>query len=411
MATNWARNVVFGARELRTPATLSELQKLVSSSDKVGVLGAGHSFNGLADTTGVLVSLQSMPRRLRIAPGRKTVHVDAGMRLSELATRLHHAGLGLHTMPSLPHITIAGACSTATHGSGDAVPTLASAVRTLTMVSTEGDLITYRRGERDFNGAVVSLGALGVITELELDVVPTFDVEQYVFEGVSWTSLCDNVKQILASAYSVSMFLDGHGANSIWTKQRVGDPTVDLTWAGAHASVQQRHPVAGMPANNCTEQGGAPGPWNERLPHFKAEFTPSVGTELQSEYLVDRRSAASALRSVAEIAPRIGPLLHSMEVRSVKEDDFWLSPCFGRPSIALHFTWVRDAERVGSAVDLVEDCLSVYGARPHWAKLFGVTADRIERLYSRHDSFCRLRREVDPQAKFGNDMIDRYLPI
>jgi xylitol oxidase len=411
VTTNWAQNVIFGARELRAPETVDELQNLVSRNDKVRVLGAGHSFNRIADTTGLLVSLERMPRVFRVDQSASSVHVGAGMRLAELATRLHRAGLGLHTLPSLPHITTAGACLTATHGSGDAVTTLSSAVRSLKMVSSEGDLVTYRRGEWGFDGAVVSLGALGIVTELELDVLPTFDVEQYVYQELDWSGLVGNVENILASAYSVSVFVTWGGSNTIWAKRRVRDPAVDLAWTGAHPATSPRHPAAGMSARNCTVQGGVPGPWHQRLPHFRPEFTPSIGVELQSEYLVPRQRAASALRSLAEIAPSFAPLLHSTEIRSVEEDSFWLSPCFRRPSIAMHFTWIPDMDRVRSALLAVENRLSVHGARPHWAKLFRTSSEDIGRLYSHRDRFCQLRREADPKGKFGNDMIDSLLPI
>lgn len=411
MVVNWAQNVVFHARKLCRPESIEQLQSLVSHTDKIRALGAGHSFNRIADTSGTLVSLEKLPHVFWISPDRSSVHVAAGMHLTELAARLHNAGLGLHTLPSLAHITVAGACLTATHGSGNTVGPLSDAVRSLKMVGPDGKLITYHRGDQNFEGVVVSLGALGVVTELELDVLPTFDVEQYVYERLGWSSLVENVEAILESAYRVSIFATWCGSSAVWAKRRVGDPPVDLTWTGARHAGEPRHPVITMNAGNCTIQGGIPGPWHKRLPHFRAGFTPSIGAELQSEYLLPRRYAASALQALADVASILTPLLHSTEIRSVAADPYWLSPCFDRATVAIHFTWIPDNDRVQSAIATVEDQLSTFSARPHWAKLFRASPSALTRTYSYLRDFCQLRHATDPTAKFHNELIDRIVAL
>lgn len=180
--TNWAGNVSFGARRFHRPSSVTELRRLVAGSDRVRALGTAHSFNRIADTSGDLVSVAGLPERLEIDPGRRTVTVGAGMRYGELATRLYASGWALHNLGSLPHISVAGACATGTHGSGEHNGGLATAVTSVELVTADGELVTVSRiGDgADFPGMVVGLGALGIVTALTLTVEPTYDLRQYV---------------------------------------------------------------------------------------------------------------------------------------------------------------------------------------------------------------------------------------
>ncbi|GLZ28487.1 putative xylitol oxidase [Lentzea sp. NBRC 105346] len=392
MKTNWAGNVAYSATRFASPTSLSELHAVVNESAQVHVVGAGHSFSRVADTPGTLASLEAMPREFRVGD---TVHVSAGMRLAELATRLHAAGLALPTMPSLPHITVAGAVATATHGSGDAHGSLASSVRSFTLLS----------GRIAEPGAVVSLGALGVVTSVELEAVPAFEVEQHVWETVPWEVLLGHLDEIFASAYSVSAFVSWPAGARLWVKRRVSDPPAELGWTGAVRATSPRHPVPGQPADSCTQQLGVPGPWHERLPHFRADFTPSVGDELQSEYFVPRTRAVAALRALSALGEEIMPLLLACELRTVAADEAWLSPAHATPSLAVHFTWRPDEPAVRALLPRVEEALD---PRPHWGKLF--TLNDLATRYDRWADFTALLREHDPDGKFRNAFIDHHFP-
>src|SRR5262249_21282007 len=145
--TNWAGNVAFSARRRHEPASVDELTGLVARLPRVRALGTGHSFSRVADTTGDLISLARMPAVLAIAPGRSQATVSAGTRYAELAPQLHQAGYALANLASLPHLSVAGACATGTHGSGDDNPGLAAAVAAIDLVTADGDVVTLRRGE------------------------------------------------------------------------------------------------------------------------------------------------------------------------------------------------------------------------------------------------------------------------
>jgi len=412
--TNWARNVTFGARRLEVPTSVEQLQDLVAHSNPVRALGSGHSFSDIADTSGVLVSLAGLPQRVEIDVEQSTATVSAGIRYTQLCPRLNSNGYALHNLGSLPHVSVAGSCATATHGSGDGNGNLATAVSAIELVTGDGSLRTLSpSADGDlFNGVVVGLGSLGIVTSLTLDVQPAFDVQQYVFEGLPFDVLVERTDEIFASGYSVSVFTDwwSSRADQVWVKRRTDDPRdPTATFFGARPADAARNPVPGMAADNCTEQMGVPGPWHERLPHFRPDFTPSSGDELQSEYLVPRQHAADALDALRRIGHRVAPVLQISELRTAASDALWMSPSYRHDVMGMHFTWVDDMDAVLPVVGLVEGALAPFDAAPHWGKLSTAPAEVVRALYPRLGDFRDLVRDLDPSRKFRNVFVDRYL--
>ncbi|MFK4145339.1 FAD-binding protein [Streptomyces sp. NPDC004065] len=406
--TNWAGNVAY-AGPVRRPDSPGALRALVADSARVRVLGSGHSFNRIADpgADGVLLSLDALPAEVDVDTAARTVRVGGGVRYAELARRVHAHGLALANMASLPHISVAGSVATGTHGSGVANGPLGSAVREVELVTADGSAVTLRRGEERFGGAVTSLGALGVVTALTLDLEPDFLVEQHLFTELPLDGL--DFEAVAGAAYSVSLFTDWRdpGFRQVWLKRRTDQPLSPFPWA-VPAKVAL-HPVPGMPAGNCTRQFGEPGPWHERLPHFRAEFTPSSGAELQSEYLLPRADALAALHAVAAIAGTVAPVLQTCEVRTVAADEQWLGPGYARDTVALHFTWVEDETAVLPVVRRLEAALDPFGPRPHWGKVFTVPPAVLRERYPRLADFRALARELDPAGKFTNDFVRELL--
>ena len=414
--TNWAGNVEFTPARFHEPTTVAELQALVAGADHVRALGTGHSFNAIAATPGDLVSLAHLPPVLDIDTTSRTVRVSGATRYGELGAALQRAGLALPNTGSLPHISVAGASATGTHGSGRSNPVLGGSVRSVTMVQADGRLVTVSRDSTaDFDGYVLALGRLGLVTELLLDVVPTFDVAQTVVIDVPDDALAAQLVDILGAAYSVSVFTAlVPDQNRVWLKDRVaaaGDrPHDDRRWGGRPAT-QPQHPIDGIDPASATEQLGVPGPWIARLPHFRLEFQPSAGDELQSEYLlpIDRAQVAwSALLEVGDIVR--SPLL-TCEIRSVAGDSMWLSPTQGVDSVAFHFTWRPDPTPVAAAIAAIEGQLAPYDARPHWGKVFAIPPDRLPALYPRLTDFRGLVTRHDPDGRFGNDLVDGWLQL
>ena len=406
--TNWAGNVSF-ASELQRPETIEELQELVAAAEKVRVLGTGHSFNRIADSTGALVSVQDLPKVVEV--GERGVTVSAGLRYGEVTAVLQAQGLALHNLGSLPHISVAGACSTGTHGSGDGNGPLADAVSAITFVDAGGELVTLTRDDPDFAGSVISLGALGVTVSMTLDVQPSFQISQVVYDGLPVERLGADLDAVMGSAYSVSAFTDWvDPAVMVWRKRReLSAPEPE--WLGATLADGPRHPIKVMPADYATQQGGVPGPWNERLPHFRLEFTPSNGDELQSEYFVPRERAAEAFDVLRALGNRFAPVIQVSEVRTIAADELWLSPSQGRDTVALHFTWIQDETAVRPVVAALEDRLAPLDARPHWGKVFAADAATFAERYPKVKDFIALAEKYDPTGKFRNEYLDTFLPL
>ncbi|MGW5662777.1 D-arabinono-1,4-lactone oxidase [Streptomyces sp. NPDC003758] len=407
--TNWAGNITYAAKELHRPHSLQALRSLVADSAAVRVLGSGHSFNEIAEpgADGVLLSLAALPAEVDVDTAARTVRVGGGVRYAELARVVHAHGLALHNMASLPHISVAGSVATGTHGSGVANGSLASAVREVELVTADGSTVRISRGEPRFDGAVTSLGALGVVTALTLDLEPSYEVEQHVFTELPLGGL--DYETVAATAYSVSLFTDWRapGFRQVWLKRRTDQPLPDFPWASP--ATEALHPVPGMPAVNCTGQFGVPGPWHERLPHFRADFIPSSGAELQSEYLLPRPYASAALHALDAIRATVAPVLQTCEVRTVAADAQWLSPAYGRDTVALHFTWVEDTATVLPVVRRVEEALDGLEARPHWGKVFTVPPQVLRERYPRLSDFTALAAELDPAGKFRNAFVREVL--
>jgi xylitol oxidase len=410
--TNWAGNYAYRAREIRSPRSIEELQELVAQSSAIRALGSRHSFNDLADTKGTLVSLAAMPTTVAVDPTRGIATVNAGANYGLVAGELERQGWALANLASLPHISIGGAVATGTHGSGLRNGSLADAVTAVDLVAADGELRRFARDrDPDFPGTVVALGALGIVTSVDLQIEPTYDVAQHVYEALPLATALDRFGEIMGAGYSVSMFTTWRKPliDQIWVKRRVDQPEPGESLFGALAAAVDRHPLAHMPAANTTPQRGVPGPWLARLPHFRLEFTPSAGDELQSEYLVPIRHAVPAIEAVARLADRVAPVLQVCELRTVRRDDLWLSPAYQEDAAALHFTWVADQPAVTALLPPLEAALEPYAARPHWGKVFTLDPERIRTRYDRLPDFVHLAERLDPRGAFRNDYLDRYL--
>jgi xylitol oxidase len=412
---NWSEHITFGATAIHHPATLDEVRALVAAASKVRAFGARHSFNAIADTTGDHLSLERLDRVVGIDPERRTVTVEGGIRYAELGPQLEAAGFALHNLASLPHVSVAGAVATATHGSGDRNGNLATAVSGLELVTAEGDVVTLSR-EKDgdaFLGAVVGLGALGIVTKLTLDLQPTFTVRQTIYDDLSEARLLEDFDGIVGGAYSVSLFTDWRDERirQTWVKRREGVDTMPEEGAdyfGATPAPRPRTLSETSAPSNVTEQHGVPGPWHERLPHFRPHVMPG-GNELQSEYFVPRQHAVAAIRALGTLRARIAPLVKLSEYRTMTADNLWMSMAYGRDTVGLHFTWKKDWDSVSQLLPAIEEQLAPFDARPHWGKLFTMDAARVQALYPKLADFRALVQRYDPQGKFRNAFLDRYV--
>lgn len=411
--TNWAGNLTYSTDNLHQPKTVSKAQKTIQTCDKLRALGTRHSFNTIADSTENQVNLDKFPQAMTIAEDGKTVTVDAGVSYGHLCLSLDSKGYALHNLASLPHISIAGACATATHGSGMEHGNLATAVAAMEFINADGDLVKLARHQdgKAFQGAVVHLGGIGLVTQLTLNLLPAFQMKQWVFQHLPMEQIQSHFENIMSAGYSVSLFTDwkGKDINQVWLKQEADAADPEKEFYGAQLAEQNLHPIAEISAENCTEQMGVIGPWYERLPHFRMNFTPSSGKELQSEFFVPRQHAVDALMAVSRLKEYIAPHLLISEIRAIDADDFWMSPCYQQPSVAIHFTWKQDWSNVKKVLPMIEKELAAYQVRPHWGKLFTLAPAKLQARYEKLSDFKELLKQYDPKGKFRNEFLTTNL--
>jgi xylitol oxidase len=413
---NWAGNLEYGTTKLYHAKSTTQVSDFVKKHSKFKVLGTRHCFNKIADSKDEFISLVQAEELIDISADGKTVTVNSGMKYGQLSPVLDKKGFALHNLASLPHISVAGACATATHGSGNKNGNLATAVSGMEMVTGTGEtiILTKEKDGEKFLAAVVNLGALGVVTKVMLDLQPTFEMNQYVYQNLPFSQLKDNFDAIESQGYSVSLFTNwqSRAIAEVWVKRKIDKgenykPEAELF--GAKLATKNLHPIPELSAENCTVQMGVPGPWYERMPHFKMGFTPSSGVELQSEYFVSRKNAVDAIMAVYKLADQVGPHLLTTEIRTIAADDLWMSPCYKQDSVAIHFTWKQDWPNVSKLLPVIERELEPFYPRPHWGKMFTMAPARLQSLYEKLPDFQKLIQEYDPQGKFRNGFLDMYV--
>ena len=413
-STNWAGNLTYGADSINHPSSVAEVQQLVAHHSQVKALGTRHSFNTIADSPGgALISLSKLPPEIEVDTSAMTVSVTGGTRYGALAAQLQSQGYALHNTGSLPHISVAGATATGTHGSGDRNKTLSTAVAAVDLVTSDGTLVTIDRTNPHLKALAVGLGAFGVITRLVLEIQPTYLVRQDVYRNAPWDTVLEAVDEVMASAYSVSLIGDFGSPviRELWQKTRVEEvgegqdppqPVPESLHGGTWYDDAEE-----PPGHSLTVRGGVPGPWSERLPHFRLDAPPSAGgDELQTEYFVDRRHAVDAIRTLRSLGERISTHLHATEIRTAAADDLWLSPAYERDCLCIGFTWRKHPTEVMALLPDIEAALAPYDPRPHWGKLFTLNSEDLARRFPRLPDFLELTRTYDPAGKFSNGLID-----
>jgi len=413
--TNWAGNLTYSTRNVFAPTSIDQIPEFVKAHKKVRALGTRHCFNAIADSKENLISTEALNKIISLDKKANTVTVEAGIKYGELCQYLHENGYALHNLASLPHISVAGACATATHGSGVDNGNLATGVSAIEMVKADGEIVRLSRTDGDsFNGAVVGLGALGIVTKITLDLLPTFQMQQVVYRNLPMSELAKNFEAIVSSGYSVSLFTDwrNKNVNEVWIKSRV-DPNKENSFPqefyGAKLADRNLHPIETQPAENCTDQVGVPGPWYDRMPHFKMGFKPSAGKELQAEYFVPFEHAYNAIMAVEELHTKISPHIFISEIRTVAADNLWMSPCYRKKCVAIHTTWKQETDMVNLLLPLVEEKLAPFKPVPHWGKLFTLKSKELQARVGKITDFKNLAKAYDPDGKFRNDFLERNL--
>ena len=412
---NWAGNLTYSTENVHFPTSVEAVVELVQKLSTLRALGSQHSFNKVADSKHNLMSLREMKKIVSLDKTAQTVTVEAGVRYGDICEYLHENGFALHNLASLPHISIAGACATSTHGSGLKNGALAVGIKAVEMVKADGNIIQLDREKdgEEFNGAVVGLGALGIVTKLTLDLQPTFQMEQLVYRNLPMNALEENFETIMSSGYSVSLFTtwENKNVNQVWIKSKIDNPAKvsGSDFFGAQIADRHMHPLDDHSAESCTDQMGIAGPWFERLPHFKMGFTPSSGEELQAEYFVPLENGYQAMVNIEKLNKQITPHLFVSEIRTISADNYWMSPFYKKPCVAIHFTFKPEWEAIQKLLPEIESALGPFHARPHWGKLFTMTPSVLQSRIDKLNDFKDLISEYDPKGKLRNEFIQHNL--
>ena len=412
--TNWAGNLTYSTGNLFTPKTITELQELIKKLKKIRGLGTTHCFNKIADSTQNQISSSAFNKVVSLDKINNTVTVEAGIKYGEFCKYLDDNGYALHNLASLPHISVAGACATSTHGSGIKNGSLATAVLAIEFVNGKGELVylTKEKDTDEFLGAVVNLGSLGIVTKLTLGLQPTFKMKQIVYQNLPMAELEKNFEAIMSAGYSVSLFTDWKNKNvsEVWIKSKSDDlKNIAPAFYGATLATKNLHPIEALDAINCTEQMGVEGPWYERMPHFKMGFTPSSGKELQSEFFIPFQNAYQGFMAIEKLNEKVSPHLMITEVRAIAADDLLMSPFYKKACVAFHFTWKQEVEEVNAVLPFIEEALAPYNARPHWGKIFTMKPSVLQSGIEKLNEFKLLMAKHDPEGKFRNEFIDLNL--
>lgn len=412
---NWAKNLTYSTSNVNYPTSLERVQEIVKKSKKLRGLGSQHSFNTIADSQHQQISSKELKELIAIDETAKTVTIDAGLRYGDFCEQLHVKGYGLHNLASLPHISVAGACSTSTHGSGVKNGSLATGIRAFELVKANGDVlqVSKDKDEELFNAAIVGLGGLGIITKMTMGLQPTYQMQQVVYQDMPMAALESNFETIMSSGYSVSLFTDwkNKNVNEVWIKSRVEEENIvtGKDYYGGILAERNLHPISTEPADNCTEQLGINGPWYERLPHFKMGFTPSSGDELQAEFFIPLENGYAGMAAIEQLHEKIAPHLFISEIRTIAADNFWMSPFYKKACVAIHFTFKPHWDAVHQLIPQIEKALDPFGVRPHWGKLFTLSPKVLQARIEKLADFKGLMQEFDPSGKFRNAFMDKHL--
>lgn len=408
-----------------TPASEAEVAALLREADRAGrrvrPIGSGHSWSDIALPDDVCVDLRRMRRVLAIDSAARTIRVEAGIRLEEITEALDAVGMAVPILGSIAKQTIAGAISTGTHGSSLRHGNLASLVTSMRLVTPAGDVLELGERHPLLPAARVSLGALGVITEVTLRVCPAFHLEEEL-EPMPWARVTRDLRAIAESAeYAKIWWLPSTRSAQVFRYRRtprrgldrpiarlVDERVVNQTLFELALRLAGRYPSI-TPRVNAVVAGSyfRPGQRVARSDRCFNLAMPPIHRE--TEYAVDLDQAAALLDDVDAAIQRDGLRVNfPCEVRFVRGDDAWMSPAYGRDTCQIGF-YQAESPDLARYFARVEELAAARGARPHWGKEFSMPGAAVRAAYPMASRFVALWRELDPRGTLSNRFLERIL--
>ena len=424
--SNWAGNVTDSAAVL-SPRTQDELVEMVHSSAAAGrrirPVGSGHSFTPIAQAGDTRLSLRHLSGIVAADRATGRVRVLAGTTLRVLNRALDLLGLAMPNLGDIDAQTLAGATSTGTHGTGATLPGLSAGIVGLRLVTPDGASRWVDESDPELFGAArVGLGALGVVTEIELACLPA-----YRLRAVERPDLLDAVLPRIQEHFDAHRHFELYwfpGTRRVQTKandlvaddvdeplapwrRRLDDELLSNTVFGAANRVLTAVPRAVLPFNAVAARALTERSYT--APSHEVFVTPRTVRFVESEYAVPREAVADVLTDlVAWVERHREPISFPVEVRVAAPDDMWLSTGYERANayVAVH-QYHRGDHRAYFAA--FEEIVAAHAGRPHWGKVHGLGAEQLADLYPRHGDFVALRDRLDPERVLTNDYLDRVL--
>lgn len=426
---NWGRSASVRPVRVERPRSPEGVQRAVKAAQAQGLtvkaVGAGHSFTGIAVAPGVLLELDDMQGLVSADAGSGLVTVLGGTRLHRMPGLLAPYGLAMQNLGDIDRQSIAGAIATGTHGTGKGFGGIATQVRGLTLVTAEGEFlrIDAERNADMLSGAVVGLGALGIVVEVTLQCVPAFLLHA-VDSRVPIDDALETLHERAADADHLEFYWHPHTDVALMKTQtrlpesaarhpipmlrRWVDETVLSNGVfGAYCAASRIAPAIIPPFNRLAVRLTGHAEYTDRshrvLVHDRAvRFR-------EMEYAIPADDVVPAVQAIRKLIDQRGWRIEfPIEVRFAAADDLWLSTAYGRDSayVAVHRYWRADPR---AYFDAVEQIMLDLGGRPHWGKLHSLDDEQLRARYPRFDDFLALRNRLDPGRLFGNRHLERVL--
>ncbi|KAI1700234.1 d-arabinono-1,4-lactone oxidase domain-containing protein [Ditylenchus destructor] len=356
---NWGNNFRFSTQNIQYPTSVEEVQQIVRNANKLRVVGTRHSFSKIADSPNTMLSTLALKNIIGFDPTVPSITVQAGITYTDLN-------------PFLPN---------------------------------------YGPNDPELKAIAVGLGAFGVITQVELEVEPTFNLTNYVFVNMPEQDIYDHFDEIENLGYSVQLFTD-FSTPGVWDQVWVwvrSDENSNVgnmqNLYGATRTHEQVTAIEALPPTYLMEQGKEQ-PWYYGLVDYHLGLSGFDGAEIQSEYFMPYENAIPAIQAVSNFSDLIAPRVYTMLIRTIKGDDLWMSESFNETTVAIHFTWKPNMTAVMEVLPQIEQALLPYGARPHWGKVFAQGPETYLHRYPKLNQWKQLAETLDPTHKFRNKFLE-----
>lgn len=413
---NWAGNVSNIVKCYVQPETEAELIEIIKSSDSIKVVGTAHSWSPIHQSQHTILNLDLYNKILLTDKIQHIIKVQAGIKIWQLNEYLDKQGLALKNLGSIDQQSIAGAISTGTHGTGIAFQVLASQIIEFSLIKADGEKINIHKEKNKelFNATIINLGALGIISEITLQVCPSFNLHEYT-TTLPFDEVIENLDKHLEENNHFKLWWlpptddivvfrfnkTEKAINDTKIRQFLQDKILSVYIYRFFVWIAKLIPPFAKFLNKLLTLN-MKGPIDRIQKSYKVHIVPEPPLHRETEWTFELSKAKEILKAYKKfITENKYNLNFIQEIRFTKADDFWLSACYKRDSIWLGL-YAYEHENWDKALQEYEDFAKKYDGRPHWGKEFSRDKNYIKQQYAKYDDFKEIKQAFDPSGKFSN---------